>query len=47
LVYSRNERSAAALASIRPGQVIAAAIIGALAAWVGPVYANYVLVIDP
>ena len=29
------------------GKVIAAAISGALAALVGPVYANYVLFIDP
>jgi branched-chain amino acid transport system permease protein len=48
LAIRENERSAAALGiDVVQGKVIAAAISGALAALVGPVYANYVLFIDP
>jgi branched-chain amino acid transport system permease protein len=48
LAIRENERSAAALGiDVVQGKVIAAAISGALAAMVGPVYANYVLFIDP
>ncbi len=43
-----NERSAAALGvDVVKSKVIAASLSGALAAMVGPVYANYVLFIDP
>jgi len=48
LAIRENERSAAALGiDVVQGKVIAAAISGALTALVGPVYANYVLFIDP
>jgi len=48
LAIRENERAAAALGiDVVQGKVIAAAISGALAALVGPVYANYVLFIDP
>jgi branched-chain amino acid transport system permease protein len=48
LAIRENERSAAALGiDVVQGKVTAAAISGALAALVGPVYANYVLFIDP
>jgi branched-chain amino acid transport system permease protein len=48
LAIRENERSAAALGiDVVQGKVIAAAISGALAALVGPIYANYVLFIDP
>ncbi|SDH69464.1 MULTISPECIES: branched-chain amino acid ABC transporter permease [Bradyrhizobium] len=48
LAIRENERSAAALGiDVVQGKVIAAAISGALAALVGPVYANYMLFIDP
>jgi len=48
LAIRENERSAAALGiDVVQGKVIAAAISGALAAMVGPIYANYVLFIDP
>lgn len=48
LAIRENERSAAALGiDVVRGKVIAATISGALAALVGPVYANYVLFIDP
>jgi branched-chain amino acid transport system permease protein len=48
LAIRANERSAAALGiDVVRGKVVAAAISGALAALVGPVYANYVLFIDP
>jgi branched-chain amino acid transport system permease protein len=48
LAIRENERSAAALGiDVVQGKVIAVAISGALAALVGPVYANYVLFIDP
>ena len=48
LAIRENERAAAALGiDVVQGKVIAAAISGALAAMVGPVYANYVLFIDP
>jgi branched-chain amino acid transport system permease protein len=48
LAIRENERSAAALGiDVVQGKVVAAAISGALAALVGPVYANYVLFIDP
>lgn len=48
LAIRENERSAAALGiDVVQGKVTAAAISGALAAMVGPVYANYVLFIDP
>lgn len=48
LAIRENERSAAALGiDVVQGKVIAAAISGALAALVGPVFANYVLFIDP
>jgi branched-chain amino acid transport system permease protein len=48
LAIRENERSAAALGiDVVHGKVVAAAISGALAALVGPVYANYVLFIDP
>ncbi len=43
-----NESSAAALGvDVVQGKVIASALSGALAAMVGPIYANYVLFIDP
>jgi branched-chain amino acid transport system permease protein len=48
LAIRENERSAAALGiDVVQGKVIAAAISGSLAALVGPIYANYVLFIDP
>jgi len=48
LAIRENERSAAALGiDVVQGKVIAAAISGALTALVGPVYASYVLFIDP
>ena len=48
LAIRENERSAAALGiDVVQGKVIAAAISGALTALVGPIYANYVLFIDP
>jgi branched-chain amino acid transport system permease protein len=48
LAIRENERSAAALGiDVVQGKVIAAAISGALAALVGPIYASYVLFIDP
>jgi branched-chain amino acid transport system permease protein len=48
LAIRENERSAAALGiDVVQGKVMAAAISGALAALVGPIYANYVLFIDP
>ena len=48
LAIRENERSAAALGiDVVQGKVIAAAISGALTALVSPVYANYVLFIDP
>jgi branched-chain amino acid transport system permease protein len=48
LAIRENERSAAALGiDVVQGKVMAAAVSGALAAMVGPVYANYVLFIDP
>jgi branched-chain amino acid transport system permease protein len=48
LAIRENERSAAALGiDVVQGKVTAAAISGALTALVGPVYANYVLFIDP
>lgn len=48
LSIRENERSAAALGiDVVQGKVIASAISGALAAMAGPIYANYVLFIDP
>ncbi|QRG08654.1 branched-chain amino acid ABC transporter permease [Xanthobacter dioxanivorans] len=48
LSIRENERAAAALGiDVVWGKVVAAAISGALAALVGPIYANYVLFIDP
>jgi branched-chain amino acid transport system permease protein len=48
LAIRENERSATALGiDVVQGKVIAAAISGALTALVGPIYANYVLFIDP
>lgn len=48
LSIRENERAAAALGiDVVQGKVAAAAISGALAALVGPIYANYVLFIDP
>lgn len=48
LAIRENEKAAAALGvDVIGGKVTAAAISGALAAMVGPIYANYVLFIDP
>jgi branched-chain amino acid transport system permease protein len=48
LSIRENERAAAALGiDVVQGKVIAAALSGALAAMIGPIYANYVLFIDP
>jgi branched-chain amino acid transport system permease protein len=48
LAIRENERSAAALGiDVVQGKVIAAGISGALTALAGPIYANYVLFIDP
>jgi len=48
LTIRENESSAAALGiDVVQGKVIASAISGALAAMIGPIYANYVLFIDP
>src|SRR5208337_398053 len=48
LSIREDERAAAAIGiDVVRGKVIAAALSGALAALAGPIYANYVLFIDP